>query len=293
VSAHRVSPLERHCRLLLRAYPAGYRRERGEEIIGTLLEADSGDRTRPPLRDSRALIAGGLRVRAAQNRRLGAAASLRLAALLGVAVWLGTISASFLAFAFPYWTEPGAAVFPPSPIRYPVLAGLLTLAAVAAAWLACRVVVVAAALAAAAAWVPALVHGWRSPETLEALLLVAALAALAALVTGSERPPRAWLCWVGVAACLLQDTGGGRLLTVRPELEVAAVIAAVLWMVIDTRPAMAVAIAAGLSGAASYGYSLVAHPQATLWRAPFLARLALLAGLAMLAAWRLRRQAAL
>jgi len=31
--------LERRARALLRAYPAEYRRERGEEIIGTLLEA--------------------------------------------------------------------------------------------------------------------------------------------------------------------------------------------------------------------------------------------------------------
>ena len=30
-----MSPLERRCRLLMRAYPAGYRRERGDEIIAT------------------------------------------------------------------------------------------------------------------------------------------------------------------------------------------------------------------------------------------------------------------
>jgi hypothetical protein len=34
----RMSKLERRCRLLLTAYPAEYRRERGEEILGTLLE---------------------------------------------------------------------------------------------------------------------------------------------------------------------------------------------------------------------------------------------------------------
>ena len=32
------SPLERHARLLLRAYPAEYRAERGGEILDTLLE---------------------------------------------------------------------------------------------------------------------------------------------------------------------------------------------------------------------------------------------------------------
>ena len=34
-----MSPLERHCRWLLRAYPAWYRRDRAEEMLGTLLEA--------------------------------------------------------------------------------------------------------------------------------------------------------------------------------------------------------------------------------------------------------------
>ena len=37
--ADRVNALERRCRRFLRVYPAAYRRERAEEIIGTLLEA--------------------------------------------------------------------------------------------------------------------------------------------------------------------------------------------------------------------------------------------------------------
>jgi hypothetical protein len=58
-----VTPLERNCRLLLRAYPAWYRRGRGEEMLGTLLEATPPDRTWPSFRDARGLIIGGLRVR--------------------------------------------------------------------------------------------------------------------------------------------------------------------------------------------------------------------------------------
>jgi hypothetical protein len=42
-----MSPLERRCMLLMRAYPAGYRRERGDEIIATLLEATPQGRGRP------------------------------------------------------------------------------------------------------------------------------------------------------------------------------------------------------------------------------------------------------
>jgi hypothetical protein len=58
-----VSSLERRCRWLLRAYPAWYRRTRGEEMLGTLLEASPPGRRWPSVRDARALVIGGLRVR--------------------------------------------------------------------------------------------------------------------------------------------------------------------------------------------------------------------------------------
>jgi hypothetical protein len=51
-----MSRLERRCELLLRAYPATYRKARGEEIIGTLLEATPPERSWPLLRDIRGLI---------------------------------------------------------------------------------------------------------------------------------------------------------------------------------------------------------------------------------------------
>jgi hypothetical protein len=58
-----VTPLERHCRWLLRAYPAWYRRKRAEEMLGTLLEASAPGRRWPSFHDTRGLIIGGLRVR--------------------------------------------------------------------------------------------------------------------------------------------------------------------------------------------------------------------------------------
>jgi len=58
-----VSALERHCRWLLVAYPAWYRRERSGEMLGTLLEASPPGRRWPSFRDARTLIAGGLRAR--------------------------------------------------------------------------------------------------------------------------------------------------------------------------------------------------------------------------------------
>ena len=58
-----MSPLERHCRWLLHAYPAWYRRNRGGEMLGTLLEASPPGRRWPSFRDAGALVIGGLRVR--------------------------------------------------------------------------------------------------------------------------------------------------------------------------------------------------------------------------------------
>jgi hypothetical protein len=58
-----VTRLERHCRWLLRAYPAWYRRQRADEMLGTLLEASPPGRRWPSFRDARALVIGGIRVR--------------------------------------------------------------------------------------------------------------------------------------------------------------------------------------------------------------------------------------
>ena len=64
-----MTALERRCRWLLRAYPAWYLRERGEEILTTMLEASPPGRSWPAPRDARALVMGGLRVRAWGHQR--------------------------------------------------------------------------------------------------------------------------------------------------------------------------------------------------------------------------------
>ena len=58
-----MTPLERRCRWLLRAYPAWYRRDRAWEMLDTLLEASQPGQSWPSLRDARALVTGGLRLR--------------------------------------------------------------------------------------------------------------------------------------------------------------------------------------------------------------------------------------
>lgn len=62
-SATGVRSLERRCRWLLRVYPAWYRRERGGEMLGTLLQASRPGARWPSFRDVRALVFGGLQVR--------------------------------------------------------------------------------------------------------------------------------------------------------------------------------------------------------------------------------------
>ncbi|MEW2377606.1 hypothetical protein AB0883_16110 [Micromonospora sp. NPDC047812] len=77
-----MSELERRYHRLLRAYPAGYRRARGAEIVGTYLDLAGPGRRWPSPADAADLLRGGLR----QRLRAAGAADLipgvRLAAVL-------------------------------------------------------------------------------------------------------------------------------------------------------------------------------------------------------------------
>ena len=57
MSAPAMSPLERRYRRLLRVMPAGHRAERGEELLGLLLDLDEAHgRRRPSLRQASGLV---------------------------------------------------------------------------------------------------------------------------------------------------------------------------------------------------------------------------------------------
>ena len=71
-------------RKLLFAYPARYRAERGDELIGAYLEM-AGDRRRPRLADATDLILGGLRRRLRNVGLAGLADGLPIAAALAMA----------------------------------------------------------------------------------------------------------------------------------------------------------------------------------------------------------------
>ncbi len=286
-----MSALEWRCRWLLHAYPAWYRRERGEEMLGTLMDASPAGRRWPSLRDIRAMLIGGLRVRAGQHRRLSTLANLRLAGLLGVALALLWLIGNNLGSAIMFWTH----VYPaatPADLGYQAAASLLALAAVVAAWFAPWPVVAGPAVAGAALWV---YSGDRVMASQPAGLLLL----LVILTAGRERMPRSWLGLAGLLLAftlLQQSTAAPRLyflfalLSYAPWVVLGAVI---LWAAVDARPAVAMAIYLAsnyliftLIGYAGYG---AAPAAAWEWYLPAVG----VAVLGSCALWRLRRQAVL
>ncbi|MGH3206664.1 MAG: hypothetical protein ACRDNO_02760, partial [Trebonia sp.] len=140
--------LERRARRLLRAYPAAYRADRGEEIIGTLLEAapPGGDRARS--REAVALVAAGMRARRAANLRQGLAAGLRQVAVAGAAVYLVQLPGLGLG-AVVWGARSGQLPFLFRDYQWLFYAlGLIALVVLAAAWSGRRWLVAAGAAAA-------------------------------------------------------------------------------------------------------------------------------------------------
>ena len=288
-----MSLLERRCRTLLRAYPRWYRRQRGDEMLATLLEASQPGQRWPSARDTRALIMGGLRVRATQDQRLTTAANLRLAAQLGAALTLlfliaGGLTSAILIWAHIYAQHIGNGLWS--------VYGLLGLATVVAAWFAPRLVVavLAAATAAAAVWAY-----WGSGKAL-AILPAGLLIMLAVLACLGERLPRSWLWlaggWFGwnvlEALTVLEPL---RFLSV-PLAVVPLIILGLVagWAFVDARPAMAMAIFVACIGvlyqllsSLSYGWAVVSPGPGLLI---FVAAAVVLASGSF---WQLRRQAVL
>ena len=257
-----VSRLERRARRLLLAYPSGYRADRGEEILGTLLETTPPGRDWPPARDLASVLGGGLRARGDANRRHGPAVSLRQAAILGIALVISCMLSSEL-------DDLGAGPFQ-IPIGWKGLVLLLPLAAIlAAAWSGRRWLATVTALAAGAAItygvyrvLPTGIHLDRPLVTeLAADLMVPLLllAALVLIVGSTPPPPRSWLWlpWVSVVVAALAAiaarlplgpagqalawTGNwGQGLSLN-HLTLLVLVASVCWLVTDARPLLGLA----------------------------------------------------
>jgi hypothetical protein len=269
-----MTRLERRCRWLLHAYPASYRAERGEEILGTLLENAAPGMAWPTRREARALVLGGVRVRAGQNHRLSTAGNVRLSIMLGLAVGIGLLGSGgtryprlYLNVNYPIMLRGGP---PPSATwagvhfagLWPIAAAFaLTACAPVVIWVARRPTAVSLLLAAAvvapfaedAVGYAALSSGqalaiWLSPS-----LLLVTLAAITAM--GTDRPPRAWLWWyalpcawiVAERVAEILPVADGRILFDLPLIP-AFVLGAVLWVIVDARPALALAVLVGILG---------------------------------------------
>jgi hypothetical protein len=288
--------LERHCQLLLRAYPAAYREVRGEEIIGTLLEATPPGRSWPRPRDMRCLIVGGFRARAAQPRQFTTAANLRAATLAGVVAYLaftasGVLS-SFLRMGFIPDAEQVAIIGAPS-FGWQLAAVMLPLVPIALMWLSRRrVVVLLSALPAAAA--ACYVGPWHGFGVGSTVVRLACLAALVALAGTAERPSWRWFWPLGlVAIAPLLVTAAGRFATFATGVTLAALVLAlsvisIAWMVIDARPAIAMAVfLLAIQLPITIGLLAMGDHSPV---APLFALL--LTGITAVAVWRLRRQSA-
>ena len=238
--------LERRTRALLRAYPAEYRRERGEEIIGTLLEAAPPGRSFPSARDAWSLVNGGRHARAARNRRLSARENLRLAMLLGLAVFVAR------SFYYPDYLGYARTGGLDVALATGILAGL-------APWLRHRAVRAACVIPAGALFVYASmlqVSGDGSATIGRMAVFLFALAALACWRGSGARPPvsaAGLVCATPVLVMVpllhLLDSDADSYGTVDPYWYTAAllVVVAACWLATDARPAFGVVFAMVLS----------------------------------------------
>lgn len=221
------------CRLLLRAYPPAYRQYRGEEILGTMLDAARPGQRWPGARDIAACATEGLRA------RLGTASVTS-----GRQAWLGglRIAVPFLltwAFAGSVWRVVGSP--PPGPRAGAVvlMVALLTFLAMVRGW-----PVVAGALT--LTW---LVVGARSaPPSAYLVVSAACLAGMAILDrTILDRARRTHLsrAWAVAVPLVAAVAVGPQVLAHRPllpePLMLAVAVVGILGAFVDARAPMAAA----------------------------------------------------
>jgi hypothetical protein len=296
--------LERRARWLLRAYPAPYRADRGEEIIGTLLEAVATGRDWPPSREAVALVAAGLRARRAASLRQGLAASLRQVAVAGAAVYLVQLPALGLG-AVAWSARKGHLPFLFWDYEWLFYAlGGLALVILAAGWSGRRGLVAAGAAAALAAAVSYTVirQDWHLMVVL-ADFVGPPVVVFLLFARRTVRPPLS-LLWLpalalGVAlagalastapALFAATTAGTTLLSpYTTGLSLVTVLAALCWLATDVRPAASLVFAFTVSRVV-YGF---AYGRPSVMVGPAVITLvitaSLVAGCAL--AWLLRRR---
>ncbi|TCB90277.1 hypothetical protein E0H26_27260 [Micromonospora zingiberis] len=162
-----MNRLERRYRRLLWAYPANYRRERSEEIVGTYLDLAGPGRRWPSPADVADLVRGGLR------QRLRAAGANDLLPGVRLAALLALTTATFLAgfWAVLEWQSP------PAGAGVPAFGPFVSIGAVAwFAWL-------------LAALLTLVAPGRPTRAAVAAAMLLTATTPLVSLVIDVPRPP--------------------------------------------------------------------------------------------------------
>lgn len=259
--------LERRYRRLLRFYPALYRRERSDEIVDTLIQASAPDQRRPGVRDTCALITGGLRARAGVDRRDSIAVTARVSVRLGLLLFLADVAAynlvnSYVSIADWVQYRSGQGLMPSE--RGSLAVGLLAAVAVLLLWRGHRVTgLVSGALAAIVGLVnvPGVVH--TNFAGLDRYVVPVAVLGLVAVAPRRDEAsmPRSWV-WVLAFVVLVRDVWpavqwGGPGWVTGPTMALilgyAVPVIALAWIVIDARPAVGYAVFAALSFAATLG----------------------------------------
>jgi hypothetical protein len=250
-----------------------------------------------------------------------------MAALLGCATYLSFTAVSYACYSVllvphrapaPVWV-----VRSPAFLWQPFVVALLILAAALLPWLASRRVVALGAIAAGTATVAILLSSFSGPlmpgtsssPVLQILEVLGPLAMLVVLSSGQQRPPRLWL-WMPVLVTAMavpvqvvdELTHWPLPPTPDPYLWLVPLAAVVAWIGIDARPAVALAVYSGLWFSQFFlnywqfharNIYLLWHGQygSDPWYASSWADspmwIAVVLGLAVLALWRVRRQAAL
>jgi hypothetical protein len=297
--------LERRARWLLRAYPAAYRADRGEEIIDTLLEATPPGRDWPPSREAVSLVTAGLHARRAANLRQGLAVSLRQTAVVGAAVYLAQLPTMGIGAAV--WSAHRGHLLYLWSAEYQGAffeLVILAIALLAAAWAGRRGLVAAAAVA---ALILAVICTVRTQEW-DLMRILAEFAGPAVPVflvfaRRTERPPARllWLLFLPVAVASAESLANvapalfaaptARTTLLFPyasDLALVTVIVAVCWLATDVRP-LAGLVLAFTATRVMYGFvylsstGTVATAVISLW----ITALVVLAGAL---AWLLRRR---
>ncbi len=181
--------LARRYRALLRAYPKAWREQRGDELLGTLLDAAEPGRRRPNVRESASIVVQGLQERLGLRRRRSCGAVWSEGLRIGALLLLGGAFAEVLVALYENMDFPAQAAW---------YGAAVPVGGAAIAALVLGRTVVAAVLTGVWAVLPA-GHG-ELPWTVMTALLV--LAALSLTDRGRQRISAVWLGVVPVTVLL-------------------------------------------------------------------------------------------